>query len=307
MANSQSSQTDPEAVAAENAGGPANHSLLKKSGPDDILLLAYRKVEKKLDKNLKARLSNIIDRDLDLTVDESAKLSFEGWLAGQDSGSVYLEFQLGAVEVPILVRVARTFLTASVDCFFGGQFDGETLITGELKKSEVAMIERLAGAVAAGLTVAWSTLFATTVRYNRCFLVKDDVELRLDDDDVLVSAISVELCGHQIAAMDVVQTLDGLAAIEPQLNRPLHREANEVDPLWKSNLKDTVEQIYMPVRSVLARPTMQLSELSRLAVGDILPVAATDNVPLIIGDKVFAHGSIGEQNGGVAFKINQFL
>jgi flagellar motor switch protein FliM len=52
---------------------------------------------------------------------------------------------------------------------------------------------------------------------------------------------------------------------------------------------------------------MQLSELSRLAVGDILPVAPTDNVPLVIGDRVFAHGSIGEQNGGVAFKINQIL
>ena len=82
---------------------------------------------------------------------------------------------------------------------------------------------------------------------------------------------------------------------------------NQIDPVWKDNLKDSVEQIYLPVRSVLARPTMQLSELSRLAVGDILPVAPTDNVPLIVGDRVFAHGSIGEQNGGVAFKIKNFL
>ena len=91
------------------------------------------------------------------------------------------------------------------------------------------------------------------------------------------------------------------------MNRPHLREANEIDPIWKANLKDSVEQIYLPVRSVLARPTMRLSELSRLAVGDILPVAPTDNVPLIVGDRVFAHGSIGEQSGGVAFKITNFL
>lgn len=307
MTNSTSSSTEAGSEAAENVAGPVNHSLLKKGGPDDLLLLAYKKVEKRLDSVLKAHLSNVIDCEAQVEIGNSAKHSFKDWLAGLDKGSVYLEFHLGASECPILVRVARPFLTASVDCFFGGTFSGEAYSTGELKQSEIAMADRLAGAIAAGLTDAWSTLFDSTVRYNRSFFDKDDIELDLEDENVLISAASVQLSGHEIAAMDIVQTLDGLTAIEPQLNRPHHRETNEVDPVWKANLKDSVEQIYMPVRSVLARPTMHLSELSRLAVGDILPVAPTDNVPLIVGDRVFAHGSIGEKNGGVAFKIKQFL
>lgn len=306
MTNAKSSSTD-SGTAAENAAGPANHSLLNKGGPDDLLLLAYKKVEKKLDGVLKVHLSNVIDCDMKLEVGESAKLSFKDWLSGQETASVYLEFQLGASKNPVLVRVSRMFLTASVDCFFGGQFDGETQSTGELKKSEIAMIDRLAGAIANGLTEAWSALFETTVRYNSCIYDKDDIELDLEDGNVLVSATSVLLSGHEIAAIDVIQTLDGLIAIEPQLNRPHLRDVNEVDPIWKVNLKDSVGQVYLPVRSVLARPTMQLSELSRLAVGDILPVAPTDNLPLIVGDRVFAHGSIGEQNGSVAFKIKQIL
>lgn len=307
MTNSTSSPTDSGAEAAENVAGPANHSLLKKGGPDDLLLLAYKKVEKKLDGVLKVHLSDVIDCDVEVEVGDNAKLVFKEWLSGLETESVYLEFHQSAAESPILVRVDRTFLTASVDCFFGGQFNGEAHSGDELKQSEIAMIDRLAGAIAAGLTDAWSTLFDSTVRYNRCFREKDDVELDLEDGNVLVSAISVQLSGHQIPAIDIIQTIDGLIAIEPQLNRPHLRDANEVDPIWKANLKDSVEQIYMPVRSVLARPTMQLSELSKLAVGDILPVAPTDNVPLIVGDRVFAHGSIGEQNGGVAFKIKQFL
>ncbi|MGB5483164.1 FliM/FliN family flagellar motor switch protein [Parasphingorhabdus sp.] len=307
MTNSNSSPTESGTEAAENVAGPANHSLLKKGGPDDILLLAYKKVEKKLEGALKVHLSNVVDCDMAVEVGESAKLSFKDWLAGQENDSVYLKFQLGALENPILVRVARTFLTASVDCFFGGQFDGNIQSTGELKKSEIAMVERLGGAIATGLTESWSTLFETTVRYSCCIYDKDEIELVLEDDNVLVSATSIELSGHEIAAFDVVQSLDGLIAVEPQLNRPHLREVNAVDPVWKADLKDSVEQIYLPVRSVLARPTMQLSELSRLAVGDILPVAPTDNVPLIVGDRVFAHGSIGEQSGGVAFKISNFL
>ncbi len=307
MTNAQSSSTDSGTATAENVAGPANHSLLKKAGADDLLLAAYKKVEKKLDGVLNVQLSNVIDCDVKLQVGASVKMSFEDWLSDQQSDSVYLEFQLGASESPILVRIARTFLIASVDCFFGGQFNGKTQSTGELRKSEIAMIERLAGAIASGLTHAWSTVFQTTVRYNCSIYDKDDIELNLEDGNVLVSATSVQLSGHQIAAMDVIQTLDGLIAIEPQLNRLQLRDANAVDPIWKANLKDSVEQVYLPVRSVLARPTMQLSELSRLAVGDILPVAPTDNVPLIIGDRVFAHGSIGEQSGSVAFKINNIL
>lgn len=307
MTNSKSSPVDTGAAATENVAGPANHSLLKKGGPDDILLLAYKKVEKKMEAALKDQLSNIVDCDMKVEVGDSEKLKFQDWISDQESVSVYLEFQLGALDNPILVRIARTFLTASVDCFFGGQFDGETHSTGALKKSEIAMIERLGGAIASGLSVSWSTLLETTVRYNCCYYAKEDIELELEDENILVSATSVHLSGHRIAAIDVVQTLDGLIAIEPQLNRPHLHKVNDIDPIWKANLKDSVEQIYLPVRSVLARPTMMLSELSRLAVGDILPVAPTDNVPLIVGDRVFAHGSIGEQSGGVAFKIKNFL
>ncbi|WP_417593951.1 FliM/FliN family flagellar motor switch protein [Parasphingorhabdus sp.] len=306
MTNSQPSPAGSGATD-ENVAGAVNHSLLKRGGPDDILLSAYKKVERKLDSVLKLYLSDVIDCDLNVEVGDAAKLLFNDWLSGLETDSVYLEFQLGASESRILVRIARIFLTASVDCFFGGQFNGEAHSTGDLKQSEVAMIDRLAGGIAAALTDAWSTLLDLPARYNRCFYAKNDVELNLEDDNVLVSATSAELSGHQIAAIDVVQTLDGLVAIEPQLNRPHHRTANKADPIWTAALKDSVKQVYVPVRSVLARPTMQLSELSRLAIGDIIPVAPTDNVPLVVGDRVFAHGSIGEQNGGVAFKINQIL
>lgn len=309
MTTVQPSPTEsiPADPGVDRDATPANHSLLKKGGQDDLLLRAYQKVERKIDSLLGGHLSNIIDFKMAARMGEAAKLPFIDWLSDQTSHSVYLEFHLGASEGPILVRVARTFLTASVDCFFGGQFDGQESAGGELKTSEIAMIDRLAGAMVTVLTKAWATLCETPVRYSGCYLAPDEIELNLENEAILVSAVSITMSGHQIAAMDIIQTLDGLTAIEPQLNRPHQKATNEFDPVWTADLKESVEQIYLPVRSVLGRPTMRLSELSRLAVGDILPVSPTDNVPLIIGDRVFAHGSIGEQNGGVAFQIKQFL
>src|SRR5690554_384191 len=290
----------------------AEHSLLKKGGPDDMLLDVYRKVEKRLAGRLKVNLANITGSDLAVEMTSSDNLPLADWCAALDDDAIYLQFHAGVSVPAIWVRVSRLFLTGCVDCFFGGQFDGKTCTQGNLTRSEIGMIDRLAKALGNSLSEGWSAVCETTVRYAGHIHGidnpgADDLDLDLDDPNVLVSTARVALSGHAVKALEVVQPVDGLVAMEPQMHRPVSRETNSGDPVWQQALKESVEQVYMPVRSVLARPTMDLSQLSRLAVGDILPVSPTDNVPLIVGDRVFAYGSIGEQNGGVAFKIKHFL
>jgi len=294
----------------EQAGtnhAPAEHSFLKKGGPDDMLLSVYRKVEKRLAGRLKAHLVNITGCELAVEMASSDSVPLTDWCAAQADDAVYLEFHSTMSGPSIWVRVSRLFLTGCVDCFFGGQFDGETCAQGKLTRSEIGMIDRLAKLLADSLTEGWSAMNETIVRYAGYIHDIDDLEMDLDDPNVLVSSARVALSGHAVRAIDFVQPIDGLVVAEPQLHRPVNRETHAVDPAWQLALKESFDHVYMPVRSVLARPTMDLSQLSRMAVGDILPVAPTDNVPLIVGDRVFAHGSIGEQNGGVAFKIKQFL
>lgn len=307
MSNPTSEPMSSSAADNSASRAPAEHSLLKKGGPDDMLMSVYRKVEKRFAGQLKSHLMNIIGCELAVETASSDLSAFSTWCEEQEADAVYLEYHTGGSAPAIWVRVSRLFLTGCVDCFFGGQFDGESCAEGKLNRSEIGMIDRVANAIGNSLADSWSAVNETTVRYAGYTHDKDDLEMELDDPNVLVSKARIALSGHAIEAVDFVQSIDGLVAIEPQLQRPVSREINAVDPVWQRSLKDSFDQVYMPVRSVLARPTMDLSQLSRLAVGDILPVSPTDNVPLIVGDRVFAHGSIGEQNGGVAFKIKQFL
>lgn len=307
MSNLSSEPMSASAAEAHAEKAPVEHSLLKKGGPDDMLLTAYRKVEKKLASQLKIELLTVIGCELAIEIAGSDTLKFPDWHKSLEGDSVYLEYHSGTSGPPMWVRVSRLFLTGCVDCFYGGQFDGKSCAEGKLSRSETAMIERLGKVIGDSLAAGWSVVYEATVRYVGFIHDKDDLEMDLDDPNILVSSARVALSGHAVEAIDFVQPIDGLTAIEPQLHRPITRETNAIDPTWQRSLKESFDQIYMPVRSVLARPTMDLSQLSRLAVGDILPVSPTDNVPLIIGDRIFAHGSIGEQNGGVAFKIKQFL
>ncbi len=307
MSNPSSEPMSSSANNADVGRAPVEHSLLKKGGPDDMLMTVYRKVEKRLAGQLKNQLMNIIGCELAVEMASSDMSPFTDWCAAQESDAIYLEYHSGMPGPAIWVRVSRLFLTGCVDCFFGGQFDGESCAQGKLTRSEIGIIDRLSKAIGDSLTEGWSAVYETTVRYVGYIHDKDDLEMELDDPNILVSKARVALSGHAIEAIDFVQAIDGLVSIEPQLHRPISREINAVDPLWQRSLKESFDQVYMPVRSVLARPTMDLSQLSQLTVGDVLPVSPTDNVPLIVGDRVFAHGSIGEQNGGVAFKIKQFL
>lgn len=298
-------KADANDLAAKTT--PVEHSLLKKNGPDDSLIKVYRKVEKKIAGTFKAELAKVIEAPIDLELLEAEKLGFADWTDAQESDSVYLRFHVGVSDTPLWARVERIFLGACVDCFFGGQFDSHSSVSGKLKRSEIAMIERLARVIGTSLTKSWSVICETPVRYTGYHHDIDEVEMELDDENVLVAKIYAAFGEEKLDAIDLVQTIDGLVEIEPQLNRSASKDICEVDPVWQQSLKESVEEVFLPVRSVLGRPTMQLSQLSRLAVGDILPVSPTDNVPLIVGDRVFAQGSIGEQNGGVAFQIKHFL
>ncbi|MEP2988246.1 MAG: FliM/FliN family flagellar motor switch protein [Parasphingorhabdus sp.] len=301
--NPQQTNTDDTGINT----APVEHSLLKKSGPDDELLRIYRKVEKKIEGALKTELAKVIDVPVKMELVAGEKTGFTEWLDNQETDSIYLQFHVGVSDTPLWARVERLFLNACVDCFFGGQFDSQSTISGKLKRSEIAMIERLARVIGGSLTRSWSVICETPVRYAGYVHGKDEVEMDLDEPDVLVAKVNAGFSEDQIDAIDLVQSIDGLVEIEPQLNRSTSKEVTEIDPVWQHSLKESVEEVFLPVRSVLGRPTMQLSQLSRLTVGDILPVAPTDNVPLIVGDRVFAQGSIGEQNGGVAFQIKHFL
>jgi flagellar motor switch protein FliM len=48
-----------------------------------------------------------------------------------------------------------------------------------------------------------------------------------------------------------------------------------------------------------------MSELMALRPGDVIPLNIPRHLPLIVGDRVYAHGSIGEQDGIAAFMIEK--
>ena len=286
---------------------PVQHSLLRKAESDDKLLEAYHKIERRMGGQFEKAVGALTECRFKFDMETKGKSAPSAWLEQQEPGAVIMLFQMGSHEQPVYIRISRLFLTALVDSFFGGKFDGTSQPKPKLSRSELAMVDRLADLLCVVLASCWSVLVDTNLRYIGHQIEHDDIEFGADFGDMVQTSIVGRLGEHEMDAIDIGQPVETLVAAYAQLARNAGPEDDEIDPVWQESLKDSVEQVFLPIRSVLARPTMNLSDLSRMSVGDILPVTPTDNVPLIVGDRIFAHGSIGEQNGGVAFKINNFL
>jgi flagellar motor switch protein FliM len=77
------------------------------------------------------------------------------------------------------------------------------------------------------------------------------------------------------------------------------------DPVWRRQLAERMDDVRLPARTVLARPNLNMSQLMALQPGDVINIHIARHLPLIIGNRVFAHGSIGEQDGRAAFMIEK--
>ncbi len=73
---------------------------------------------------------------------------------------------------------------------------------------------------------------------------------------------------------------------------------------WQSQLSHRMLDIRLPVRSVVARPTLSVAQMMALQVGDVIPIACPRSLPLLVADQPMADGVIGEQDGRAAFMID---
>jgi flagellar motor switch protein FliM len=82
-------------------------------------------------------------------------------------------------------------------------------------------------------------------------------------------------------------------------------DEERTDPIWQARVANRMRDIRLPARTVLARPNLSLADLMQLKAGDIIPVTISRSLPLIVGDRIVAHGSIGDQDGRAAFQIEK--
>ncbi len=98
-----------------------------------------------------------------------------------------------------------------------------------------------------------------------------------------------------------LRLIDGLGAPMPARNSASAGDGPAA--AWRGALAARLGDVRLSARCILARPQLSVAQLLALQPGDILPIPMPRALPLLIDGKRFATGTIGEQAGQAAFRI----
>ena len=248
-------------------------------------------------------LFNLIRRSSELSVRGIELIKFSDYMH-----SLYVPTNLNLIRFkPLrgtgLIVFEPTLVFAVVDNFFGGDGRYPTRIEGrEFTATEMRVIQLLLKQTFADLTEAWAPVMNVEFDYINSEINPHFANIVTPREYVVVSRFHVELEG---GGGDIHITLpySMLEPIRDVLDAGIQSDRNDRDESWANTLREQLDRAEVELSSVIARRRMSLRQLTRLKVGDILPIDMLKEVPLCVeGIPVFT-GEFGVSNERNAIKI----
>lgn len=207
---------------------------------------------------------------------------------------------LDARKAPFLASVEATAVFRMVDRAFGGRGQVPEPLPTAFPMSAQLLTGRLETLVATAIDEALGPQTDGSVRaLNRDGSLE---VLAPFADETQMIALTLDV--HETApsmtwqltlAFPVASLTEILGEAQPA---PKPGKRNAANPA-----EEPFGEVPLSVIALLVDMRIGFSKLSALKPGDILPVAVARRVPLTVGDKIIAHGSIGEVDDRVAVQI----
>lgn len=285
--------------AAALAASHCDELLSRAATPPDLDAEFARFARNVADQAVPALAVLCDDRGVFAEVVETALVPVADWFEQTGSGHRHAFFALGQETRGILVSVRVCELTALFDRILGGTGEVDESCT-KLPASVGHFAEQFQDGMGDALRQASDrrNLTAATggdvVQEVAPFAASDQVwtaTFRINPaNGAQPWLVRVAACRSSIAE------LVGSRAASPAIGRTIGARGIE---------GSAIAEVELPLRAVLVDVPMSIARLSGLAPGSIIPVAVNRNVPLLAGDLVIAHGSVGELDDRVALELTQ--
>ncbi|CAM4155914.1 Flagellar motor switch protein FliM [Novosphingobium lubricantis] len=208
-------------------------------------------------------------------------------------------FHIG--NAPFMATIEGENVLRLVDRAFGGPGDTPGSLPKEFPLSADLMIGRIEQMLGSCLAQALGAAAGGTIRAVRRDTSLAQLQAMPDATRIASLAFNVTEPGRMPWGIALAFPFDTLAQVfaHGESSRPPRAPRGPASPV-----DAPFGDVPVEVSAVLVDMRLPLAAISRLEAGQVLPVSIARNVPLAIGGKTYAHGSIGALDDCVAIQIN---
>jgi flagellar motor switch protein FliM len=250
-------------------------------------------------------LFNLLRRSADLSVRGIDLVRF-----GEYMHSLQVPSNLNLVKMKPLrgtgiVMFEPRLVFTVVDNFFGGSGKFHTRIEGrEFTPTEMRVIQLLLKQTFTDLVEAWAPVVPVEFEYLNSEINPHFANIISPRDYIVVSRFHVELEGGG-GELHVAIPYAMLEPIRELLDAGVQSDRIEKDESWTRSMHHQLQDAEVELSSAIARRQISLRELSRLRVGDIIPIELVPVVQLQVEQLPMFSGEFGIHNGRNAIKVTR--
>ncbi|MGY3265607.1 MULTISPECIES: flagellar motor switch protein FliM [unclassified Lysobacter] len=297
---------DAGAIEVEPPAAPGEARNYDFASQDKIVrgrLPTLEMINERFARTWRIGLFNLLRRSADLSVRGIDLIRF-----GEYMHSLQVPNNLNLIKMKplrgtgIIVFEPRLVFT-TVDNFFGGMGKYHTRIEGrEFTPTEMRVIQLLLKQTFADLTEAWAPVLPVEFEYVNSEVNPHFANIISPREYIAVSRFHVELEGGG-GELHVALPYSMLEPIRELLDAGVQSDRIEKDENWTRALRSQLQDAEVEISSSLAERSISLRALSKLKVGDVIPIDLPKQLSLEVeGTPLFA-GEFGTHNGKNAIKI----
>jgi flagellar motor switch protein FliM len=254
-------------------------------------------------RRLRGLIDPMIDAKSQVVVGEVETKRWDVWRANLPAFTSLSLYRLRPMKGGMMIHIDPDFISALLDTVYGGPGAAWKRPTSEFTPAEEKLLGRLRDGMVAGLGEAWSEVAPLQPAAVGHETNPDFANAFRNDEQVLIQHFTLGAGDIPPTDIAIAYSLGAMRAVEAQLTAKVHDDAGPADELWRLRMASALQEVRLPVRSVLARPELSVSQLMALKPGDVIPITIPAAIPLLVANKRVASGTIGEKNGLAAIQV----
>ncbi|GAB2525057.1 flagellar motor switch protein FliM [Lysobacter humi (ex Lee et al. 2017)] len=297
---------DAGAIEVEPPAAPGEARSYDFASQDKIVrgrLPTLEMINERFARTWRVGLFNLLRRSADLSVRGIDLIRF-----GEYMHSLQVPNNLNLIRMKplrgtgIIVFEPRLVYT-TVDNFFGGGGKLHTRIEGrEFTPTEMRVIQLLLKQTFSDLVDAWAPVMPVEFEYLNSEVNPHFANIISPREYIVVSRFHVELEGGG-GELHVALPYSMLEPIRELLDAGVQSDRIEKDENWTRAMRAQLQDAEVEISSHLAQRQISLRALSRLKVGDIIPIELPKQLTVEVENTPLFTGEFGIHNGKNAIKI----